>query len=153
MISEMFKERNFEDKIYFSLKVIMVVVSINIAMAFHYQVKNLFLSPAEGLTDDASKRDFCAMVMNQIIQKNLSRHLINESLFSQVIEDNYKAMLFEVEDKVTSIYSGENSCKVLVRTKEGQRSFDLSLNAESDFPFFYKIEKIHENELYATVDN
>ncbi len=153
MISDMFKEKQFEDKILIFLKVISAVVIINSAIAIHYQVKNLFLSPVEGLTEEASKRDFCAMAMNQMIQKKLSKHLIEEGLYSQVIEDNYKAMFFESEDKVTSIYSGENSCKVLIHTKEGQRSFDLSLNAESDFPFFYKIAKIHENELYATVDN
>lgn len=153
MISEMFKEKQFEDKILIFLKVITAVVVINSAIAIHYHVKNLFLSPVEGLTEEASKRDFCAMAMNQMIQKKLSKYLIEEGLYSQVIEDNYKAMYFDGEDKVTSIYSGDSSCKVLIHTKEGQRSFDLSLNAESDFPFFYKIAKIHENELYATADN
>jgi hypothetical protein len=153
MISAMFKDKQLENKIFYLLIAIATIAVINTGLSVHYHVKNFFLSPIEGLSEEASKRDFCGMAMNQMIQKKLSKLLIEDSLYSQVVENNYKAMFFEDEDKVTSVYSGENLCKVLVHTKEGQRSFDLALLAEADFPYFYKISKIHENDLYAKEDN
>lgn len=148
MISGMFKEKLFEEKILLYLKVIAIGVALIFGLIFKNYTRHLFVTEASELSTDASKRDFCTMAMNQMIHKKLSKMLMEEDLHSQVIADNYKAMLFDQEDKVGSVFSGEESCKVLVQGKDGLRSFDLTLEAGSDFKYFYQIKKIHENELY-----
>ena len=97
---------------------------------------------------DASKRDFCAMAINQMIHKKLSKKIITDGLYDLVSADNYKNMLFDEGDKVSSVWGGEGVCKVLVKTKDGLRSFDLFLEEGDEPEFHYQIQKIHENELY-----
>lgn len=147
MISGMFKEKLFEEKILLFLKVIAVATVINFCLLLKSHTQHLFIKEVSELSEDASKRDFCSMAINQMIHKNLSKLLMEESLYSQVVADNYKAMLLDDVDKVSSVYSGEDSCKVLVHTIDGIRSFDLILDKGSDFKYFYQITKIHENEL------
>ncbi len=147
MISGMFKEKLFEEKILLFLKVIAVATVINFCLLLKSHTQHLFIKEVSELSEDASKRDFCSMAINQMIHKNLSKLLMEESLYSQVVADNYKAMLLDDVDKVSSVYSGEDSCKVLVHTKDGVRSFDLILDKGPDFKYFYQITKIHENEL------
>ena len=65
-----------------------------------------------------------------------------------VVADNYKNMLFEEGDSVGSVFSGEESCKVLVKTSDSIRSIDLFLAEGEDSEFHYQITKIRENELY-----
>lgn len=143
----MFKEKLFEEKILLFLKIIAIGSLINFGILLKGQTKHLFIKEASELSEDASKRDFCSMAMNQMIHKKLSKLLMDESLYSQVVADNYKAMLFNDVDKVSSVFSGEDSCKILVHTSDGVRSFDLILDKGSDFKYFYQITKIHENEL------
>lgn len=143
----MFKEKLFEEKILLFLKIIAVGSVINFGLLLKSHTQHLFIKEVSELSEDASKRDFCSMAMNQMILKKLSKPFVEESLYSQVVADNYKAMLFDDVDKVSSVFSGEDSCKVLVHTKDGIRSFDLILDKGSDFKYFYQIIKIHENEL------
>jgi hypothetical protein len=110
--------------------------------------KQLFLVEAAGLTLDASKRDFCTLVTKQLIEKKLSKKIITESLYNLVTEDNYKSLYFEGEEQIAGLWTSDDTCKVLVKTKLGLRSFDYFFDQSKDFKYFYKIRKISENELY-----
>jgi len=143
----MYKEKLFEEKILLFLKIIAIGTVINFIFILKNHTQHLFIKEASELSEDASKRDFCNMAVTEMINKKVSKFVMEESLYSQVIADNYKAMLFDETDKVSSVFSGEDSCKVLVHTKNGLRAFDLILEKGSDFKFFYQITKIHENEL------
>ena len=148
MSTEMFKEKLLENKHfkYILLTLIFSVISM-LASVFH-RTEHWFIPEAEGLSKDSSKRDFCTMALNQMIHKKLSKKIIASGLYELVTADNYKNLFFDEEDKVSSVYSGEDSCKVLVKTKDGLRSLDLFLEEGDDPEFHYQIRKIHENELY-----
>lgn len=88
------------------------------------------------------------MAMNQMIKKKLSKKIITEGLYEMVVADNYKNMMFEEGDSVGSVFSGEESCKVLVKTNESIRSFDLFLTEGDESEFHYQVTKVRENELY-----
>jgi hypothetical protein len=87
-------------------------------------------------------------VTKQIIDKKLSKEIISESLYELVSRDNYKSLFFEGDEKVNAVWSSEESCKVLVKTSGGLRSFDYFLEKDSGNKFYYKVKKITENELF-----
>ncbi len=121
--------------------ILFVMVLINFS-------KKIYITEAQGLSPDASKRDFCSMAMNQVINKKLSKKIITESLYSQVVNDNYKNLYFEGEEVVDSVFTNESVCKVIVKVKDGIRSFDFTLEESGSSEFYYVIKKIHESELY-----
>ncbi len=148
MITDMFKEKLVEEKLLNYIKLTLLVTFICLLTNLFHRTKHMFVSEAKGLSSDASKRDFCSMAFDQMIQKKLSRKIITDGLYDLVVADNYKNMLFEEEDTVGSVFSSDESCKVLVKTKEDMRSFDLYLEEGDEADFYYQITKIHENELY-----
>ncbi|MGZ3807327.1 MAG: hypothetical protein ACXVCE_04515, partial [Bacteriovorax sp.] len=83
-----------------------------------------------------------------LIEKKLSKKIITESLFGLVTSENYKALYFEGDEKISAIWSSDESCKVLVKTKTGLRSFDYFFDQSREFKYFYKVKKITENEFY-----
>lgn len=148
MITDMLKEKLAEEKLLNYIKVTLVVSVVCLFANVFHRTKHLFVSEAKGLSSDASKRDFCSMAFDQMIHKKLSRKIISNGLYDLVVADNYKNMLFEEDDTVGSVFSSDEACKVLVKTKEGLRSFDLYLEEGDEAEFHYQITKIHENELY-----
>jgi hypothetical protein len=143
----------FKDKLKDEKRSLLVAVNLLFTIALSILMlinisKKIFITEAQGLSPDASKRDFCSMAMNQVIKKKLSTKIITESLYSQVINDNYKNLYFDGDEVVESVFSNENICKVIVKTKEGIRSFDLTLDEAGNLEFYYVIKKIHESELY-----
>jgi hypothetical protein len=148
MITEMLKEKSAEEKLLNYIKLTLVVTVLCLLTNVFHKTKHMYISNAEGLSEDASTRDFCSMAINQMIQKKLSKKIIVEGLYELVVADNYKNMLFEEGDKVSSIFNADENCKVLVKTKEGIRSFDLTLEEGGEAEFYYQIKKIRENELY-----
>lgn len=144
----MLKEKLAEEKLLNYIKVTLLVSSVCLFANVFNRTKHMFISEAKGLSSDASKRDFCSMAFDQMIHKKLSKKIISDGLYDLVVADNYKNMLFEEEDTVGSVFSSDEACKVMVKTKEGLRSFDLHLEEGDEAEFHYKIIKIHENELY-----
>jgi hypothetical protein len=148
MLTDMFKEKLAEEKLLNYIKATLIISGLCFIANFFNRTKHFFISEAQGLSVDASKRDFCSMAINQMIHKKLSKKIIDDGLYDLVTEENYKNMLFDEEDKVSSVFNGEDICKVLVKTKDGLRSFDLFLEVGADSDFHYQIKKIHENELF-----
>jgi hypothetical protein len=145
---QIFKDKLKDEKRSLLVAVnILFTITLCILMLINIS-KKIFITEAQGLSPDASKRDFCSMAMNQVIKKKLSMKIITESLYSQVINDNYKNLYFDGDEVVESVFSNENICKVIVKTKEGIRSFDLTLDEAGNLEFYYVIKKIHESELY-----
>ena len=148
MITDMLKEKNAEEKLLSYIRLTLLVSALCLLANVFNRTKHWYVSTDEGLSEDASKRDFCSMALNQMIQKKLSKKVITDGLYELVVADNYKNMLFDEEDKVSSVFSADETCKVLVKTKDGIRSFDLSLEEGDEAEFHYQIQKIRENELY-----
>ena len=148
MITDMFKEKMVEDKLLKYIRITLIVSGLCLFANIFNRTKHWYVSSVEGLSDEASKRDFCSMALNQMIQKKLSKKIITDGLYELVVTDNYKNMLFDEGDKVSSVFSTDEACKVLVKTKDGIRSFDLSLEEGDEAEFYYQIQKIRENELY-----
>lgn len=145
---QLFKDKIKDEKISLLLKLNVLITFILLVISLTSVSKQFFLIEAVGLTLDASKRDFCSLVTIQLIEKNLSKRIITESLFGLVTSDNYKALYFEGDEKISGLWANDETCKVLVKTKKGLRSFDYFFDQSMEFKYFYKIRKISENELY-----
>ncbi|MBY0415268.1 MAG: hypothetical protein K2Q18_13945 [Bdellovibrionales bacterium] len=145
---KIFAEKLMDKKqsVYSIVNIILTIIVLALIL-INYS-RHLFIREAQGLSPEASKRDFCSMAMNQVITKKLSKKIITESLYSQVVNDNYKNLYFEGEEVVDSVFTKESICKVIVKTKDGIRSFDFTLEESGDSEFYYLIKKIHESELY-----
>ena len=145
---QLFKDKMRDDGLGLLLKINIVISTIFLGVSFMTLGKTLFISESEGLSFDASKRDFFFFFTKRIIDKKLSKSIITESLYELVTKDNYKDLYFEGDEKVSAVWSGEDSCKVLVKTSTGLRSFDYFLEKDSKNKFYYKVKKITENELF-----
>lgn len=98
---------------------------------------------------EAPKKEFCNLAMNQMIQKKLSPHFIKEGLYELVTKNRYEALLLEGNETISGIWTDEKTCKVLLKNSSGLRSFDFFLDGSTNHKFFYQIQKIRENELFA----
>ena len=145
---KIFAEKLMDKKLSFYLMINIALTAVVLFLILINYSGKLFIREAQGLSPEASKRDFCSMAMNQVITKKLSKKIITESLYSQVVNDNYKNLYFEGEEVVDSVFTKESICKVIVKTKDGIRSFDFTLDKSGDSEFYYLIKKIHESELY-----
>ncbi len=146
--SRLFQDKTDEDRLLFYLRGISFLLLFSIFLNLKTRVSAFYVKEAEGLSRDSSKRDFCSMAMNQMIKKKLSKKIITDGLYEVVVAENYKNMMFEDGDLVGSVFSGDDTCKVLVKTNDSLRSFDLYLVEDEDSEFHYQITKIRENELY-----
>jgi len=145
---QLFKDKFKDDQISLLLKINLLITTIILIISLFRVGKQFFIVEAEGLTLDASKRDFCSLVTVQLIDKKLSKKIITESLFGLVTNDNYKSLYFDGEEKISGIWASDDSCKVLVKTKTGLRSFDYYFDQSKDFKYYYQVKKITENELF-----
>lgn len=143
---QLFKDKIKDEQISLLLKLNVLITIIILVVSFFSVSKQLFIVEADGLIYDASKRDFCSLVTNQLIEKKLSKRIITESLFVLVTAENYKNIYFDGEEKISGIWSTDDSCKVLVKTKSGLRSFDYYFDQSKENKFYYKVKKITENE-------
>ena len=150
---QLFKDKIKDEQISLLLKLNVLITIIILAILFFNVSRQLFIVEADGLIYDAPKRDFCSLVTNQLIEKKLSKKIITESLFLLVTADNYKNIYFDGEEKISGIWSSDESCKVLVKTKSGLRSFDYYFDQGKENKFYYKVKKITENEFYEKENN
>ncbi|QDK42713.1 hypothetical protein DOM21_14890 [Bacteriovorax stolpii] len=144
---QLFKDILKDEKSSIYVKANLVIGLILLVLMF-VKVKPFFIKAEDGLSSEASKRDFCALSMNQMIQKKLSPSLMSEGLFLLVIKNHYEALLLNGDESVSSVWSSKDRCKVFLKTNEGPRSFDFHLEESSNFKFYYQIRKITENELF-----
>lgn len=145
---QLFKDKLKDDGLGLLLKLNIFISTIFLGSSLFIGGKKIFINEREGLSFDASKSDFCSLVTKQIIDKRLSKEIISESLYELVTRDNYISLYFEGNEKVNAVWSSEESCKVLVKTSDGLRSFDYFLEKDSGNKFYYKVKKITENELF-----
>jgi hypothetical protein len=129
------------------LNISLCLIVINTILLGYVSAQRFFISEAKIISNEPSKRDFCFLLMNQMIHKKLSPKLLEENLFDLVISDNYSALFFKGNEKISGIWSGEESCKVMVQGKV-PRSFDFYLTTDGKYPFYYQVRKITENELF-----
>ncbi len=128
--------------------IINLLIGILLLVICSIRVIPRFFPDSSGLVVEAPKKEFCALAMNQMIQKKLSSHLIKEGLYKLVTRNRYEALLLDGNESISGIWTDEKNCKVLLKTSKGLRSFDLFLDGSTDHKFFYQIQKIRENELF-----
>lgn len=150
---QLFKDKIKDEKITLLILINVLFTFIVLVISLFNVSKQLFITEAEGLTFDASKRDFCSLVTGQLIDKKISKKIFTEGLFNLVTADNYKNLYFDGEEKVTAVWTSDETCKVLVRTKTGLRSFDYFFEESKDFKYYYKVNKITENEFFEKENN
>lgn len=147
IISEMFQEAELVREMKLKFNLILILFAVLLTSEILVKKSHWFIVSDEFLSKEASKRDFCSMAMNQIIAHKLSNKIITDNLYEIITSDNYRNMPFDDGDSVSEVFTNESKCKVLVKTKAGLRSFDFTLRTSFDESFFYKVEKIFENEL------
>lgn len=145
---KLFSNDKFQEKWeQWEVRVNLFLLACSLIVVIWALMSRVFVSES-GLTDSGpSKRDFCSLITQQMIQKKLSPKLMTDSLFELVTRDNYASLYFSGKEKVTGIWSNDDSCKVLV-SGESFRSFDLKLEMDGGYPFYYVVVKISENELF-----
>ena len=150
---QLFKDKIKDEKITLLILINFLFTFIVLVISLLNVSKQLFITEAEGLTFDASKRDFCSLVTGQLIDKKISKKIMTEGLFNLVTADNYKNLYFDGEEKVSAVWTSDETCKVLVRTKTGLRSFDYFFLESKDYKYYYKVNKITENEFFDKENN
>lgn len=143
----MFQEAELLKEMRYKFSLILALCGLLLLSDLFIKKSRFFVSSNEFLSKEASKRDFCSMAMNQIIGHKLSKRIITDNLYEIITNDNYKNMYFEDGDSVSEVFVSEEKCKVLVKVKNGLRSFDFNIGSSFDESFFYKVEKVIENEL------
>jgi hypothetical protein len=145
---ELFKDKMKDDKNNIFIKLNFLFTLILIFLTFTASGKQYFLKSSDDLTSKASERDFCKIVIKQLIEKKLSEQVVSPSLYQIITAENYKNLFFEGSEIVSGVWSGENQCKILVKTKDSIRSFDFTYEESLKFKYFYVLTKIHENDFY-----
>lgn len=123
-------------------------ISFVLVMFFIFLFKLSYTREGEWVVSEAPRRDFCMMVAKQLIEKKVSEKVMESGLYSLVTNDNYRALPFTGSEKVSAVWSNDNSCKVLIKDEIGLRSFNYVLNSDGSYPFYYQVEKIKEHELF-----
>ena len=145
---QLIKDKVRDEKLGLLFKLNFLISLVILFITFINFSKQLFIVEGEGLIFEASKRDFCSLVTTQLIEKKISKKIMTESLFGQVTSDNYKNLYFDGDEKISGIWSDDEACKVLVKTKSGLRSFDYYFDQGAENKFYYKVKKITENEFF-----
>jgi hypothetical protein len=130
------------------LYVTLVIVCAAMLSLLYVGSQRMFVEEAKGLSDEASKKDFCNLAMNQIIKKKLSVKLMDEGLYDLVSKNDFHEMYLTGAEKIKSIWSDKDKCKIFIKGDGDARVFDFVLSDSGDFPFFYKVQKISEHELF-----
>lgn len=150
---QLFKDKIKDEKITLLILINALFTFIVLVISLFNVSKQLFITEAGGLTFDASKRDFCSLVTSQLIDKKISKKIVTEGLYNLVTADNYKNLYFDGEEKVSAVWTSDETCKVLVRAKTVLRSFDYFFEQSKDFKYYYKVNKITENEFFEKENN
>ena len=129
-------------RINFGLLIILVCLLIYQGMGRTY------VKESSWLVSETPRRDFCSMVASQIVQKNVSRILVEEGLFELITRNNYEALPFSGKEKLSGIWSNDKGCKVILKDELGLRSFDFTLEDSGKYPYYWLVTKIREHELF-----
>jgi hypothetical protein len=140
-------DKDSEHRLDRAYKINLFLITMMIVVLIYVSTQRIFIKTAKLVSNEPSKRDFCELIMNQMIHKKLSKKLMKESLYEQVVANNYGVLLFSGKEKLTGIWSGQNKCKVIVRG-DGLRSFDFFLEESNEHPFYFEVFKITENDLF-----
>lgn len=130
-------------------KINLVLIVLMMMLLIYVSNQRLFIRTAKITSHEPSKRDFCELIMDQMIHKKVSNKLLSQGLYEQVVANNYGALILTGNEKIRSIWSDDKRCKIMIKG-ENLRSFDLYLSESGNYPFFYEVYKISENELYES---
>jgi hypothetical protein len=139
------KKKMINDGLLF--KTNLVIIFLTVIILLYICSQRIFIVQTDMLSNEVSKRDFCHLVMKQMINKKLSPKLIQDSLYNLITRNDYSALYIKGVEKIVGAWSGDDMCKVLIK---GQtlRSFDFYLTTSGEFPFYYQVRKITEHDLF-----
>ncbi len=111
-----------------------------------------FVKESEWLVTETPKRDFCSMVANQLIQKKASPVLFDDGLYELITRDNYQALPFNGKEIVSSVWTNTHGCKVYIKDDQLLRSLDFSMEESDEYPYYWIISRVRENEMFERED-
>lgn len=127
--------------------VIVAVLIFQAIMIIYLSTQRDFIIESPYISNDASKRDFCSMVMSQMIERKLSSKLTSEGLYEVVTKDNYSSLYLKGSETIKAIWSNDDSCKLLIKG-DYLRSFDFYLEDSGEYPYHFVVQKITEHDLF-----
>ena len=87
---------------------------------------------------------FCSAFIEQIINKSLHREMVEPDIYEVLVQDNYKILNLVGSEKSLYSRSSDRDCSVIVKDKLGLRRFDIKVNKSTEYPFFYRVQRIDE---------
>jgi hypothetical protein len=87
---------------------------------------------------------FCSAFIDQIINKSLHRQMVEPDIYEVLTQDNYSILKLVGSEKSLYSRSTEEECSVIVKDQLGLRRFDIRVNKSTDYPFYYRVQKIDE---------
>jgi hypothetical protein len=102
----------------------------------------------DGKTKEAPELDlFCSSFIEQIINKGLQRNMVEPDIYDVLVSDNYKILNLAGSERVLFSRTNDSSCSVIVKDQIGLRRFEITVNKSTDYPFYYRVQKIDEPTL------
>lgn len=147
MGNSFYKDKVSEAAKRWSIKFNFLVFIIMMGVLIYVSHQRDFFISSAYITSEAPKRDFCSVVMAQMIEKKISPKLMDEGLYDLVTRDHYAALYLTGKEKITGIWSKDESCKVLING-EHLRAFDFFLDGSGQYPYYYIVTKIREHEFF-----
>lgn len=152
MRNAFYKDKVLEGSKKWSLQIILLLFLVTGSLVVYVTNQREFFVSEPFITSEAPKREFCSVVVSQIIQKKLSFKLMDEGLFDLVTRDNYGALYLTGKEKVLGVWSTDKSCKVIIGGEQF-RAFDFFLDNSAQYPFYYKVTKITEHDYFDKEEN
>ena len=103
---------------------------------------------AGGKTKDTPDLElFCRSFIEQIIKKDLQKAMVEPDIYDVLVSDSYKVLNLVGRERVLYSNSDVSTCSVIVKDQIGLRRFEITVNKSTDYPFYYRIQKIDEPSL------
>ena len=87
---------------------------------------------------------FCVSFVNQILNKNLQKDMVEPDIYDILVQDNYQILKLVGSEKTLFSRVKDDQCAVIVKDKLGLRRFDIWVNKSFSYPFYYRAQKIDE---------
>lgn len=114
---------------------------------------NLFIFFSNGpsfiaLSGESNKpplSSFCSLLSDQLMAKQLSPKMVEESVFQALTKSDYSVLEFKGKEKLLGSMAQEKSCVTYIRDDLGVRALFFSLEESSLNHAYYKVTAVKEN--------
>lgn len=120
-------------------------------VAINMSLKTHFIAPSKYTSIEPVKEHFCTQAFQSIIDRKLHPHMMSKSIKKALIQSQYAVLELSLGDELKYVFSTEKGCKVIIKDKIGLRQFDLNLDKGENYPFYFLISEIHEEDIKEEV--